>query len=125
MRVEEFAKMGKKECVNIGDKCTLHYYSDSCPAQVVSVSKTGKTAYIRTNKVESVGKEMGHQEWAFKEGVFETSHTDEQGNLQLAESPDNHTFFKITKRKDGCWRTSKSNIYVCFGQWKYYYDWGF
>lgn len=122
MRVEEYARMGSSKSPECGDKCTIHYYSDAEPAQVVKVSKTGKTIWIRKNVVtvqESSKGEMGHQDWDIHENEFE------KYGGKLAEKPDNYSYFRVTLRKDGSWRTSKSNLYIALGQWHKHYDWEF
>ena len=110
MRLEECCNYGSKETPKVGDKCTIHFFSDSHPAQVIRVSKSGKTMWIRENYVEadkSKKLEFGHQEWIIYENSFE-------GCEQ-----------RVTLRKNGVWRTSKSNCYVALGQWYYYYDYSF
>lgn len=49
MRIEEWAGMGSADKVEVDTKCTIHFYSDCHPCQVVKVSKSGKTCYIRRN----------------------------------------------------------------------------
>lgn len=128
MRVEEWAGMGQAPVVQVGTKCTIHLYSDAHPAEVVKVSKSGKTCYIRRNEVtkdpNSTGG-MGHQDWLFKEGDFMKVMNRETKELGLIEQPDNYTYYKVTKRKNGAWRTSGSNLYVAMNQWYSYYDWSF
>ena len=122
MRVEEFVGIGNEDAV-VGGKCTVHYFSDSEPCQVVKVSESGKTCWIRVNETTSNKSKgelgMGHQNWKFEEGVFVKC----RGNL--AEKPDNYSYFKCTKRKDGKWRTVGSDLYVAMGQWHKYYDWSY
>ena len=63
MRIEEYCGMGEKTPF-VGMKCTLHYYSDSEPATVTRISKSGKTVWVRENKTEADGTKengMGHQ----------------------------------------------------------------
>ena len=121
MRVEELIGAGSAKAPRVGAKCTIHYYSDSEPCQVVKAS--AKTIWIRVN--ESAADEskgglgMGHQNWKFEEGVFMKC------GGKLAEKPDNFSFFKATLRKDGKWRTTGSDLYVAMGQWHKYYDWSF
>jgi len=137
MRVEEFTKAGSNVTPVIGCKCTIHYYSDSEPAQIVKISKSGKTAWIRTNVVtvdpNSEGG-IGHQDWVIHEDEFCKIHDEWDAKTgkyikyekpQLAKNPDNFTFFKITKRKDGSWRTTGSDLYVSLNQWHKYYCWEF
>ena len=50
---------------------------------------------------------MGHQNWVLHENEFEGCE------------------MRITKRKDGKWRESRSDTLVVFGQWHEYYDWEF
>lgn len=110
MRIEEMLGMGSNEPPKVRDKCTVHYYSDSEPAQVIRVSKSGKTMWIRENKTEAdPTKEngIGHQNWLIHENEFEGAE------------------MKITLRKDGKWRESGSNLYVQLGRWRKYYDWEF
>ena len=110
MRIEEFCGMGSKELPKVGDKCTMHLWSDSDPCQITKVSKSGKTIWIRRNKTEhDKTKEggMGHQNWIIHENKFEGEE------------------MKITKRKNGQWRETGSNCYVALGQWHKYYDWSF
>ncbi len=128
MRIEEFAGMGSSKQVEVGMKCTIHFYSDCHPCEVVKVSKSGKTCYIRRNVViADPNKEggMGHQDWLFKEGDFMTVLDREKKKQVLADKPDNHTYYRVTKRKNGSWRTSGSDLYVCMGQWHNYFDWSF
>ena len=128
MRLEEWAGMGKAQKVEVGMKCTIHYYSDSHPAEVVKVSKSGNTCYIRRHEVTADPNSeggMGHQDWLYKEGDFMKVWNHETEKEELAEKPDNYTYYKVTKRKNGAWRTSRSNCYVAFGQWKEYFDWSF
>ena len=94
----------------VGDKCTMHLFSDSHACQVVRVSDSGKTMWIKRNKVEhEPGTEggMGHQNWLKHENVFEGDE------------------MKITKRKDGRWRETGSNCLVSLYVWHEYYDWSF
>lgn len=110
MRIEEAFRMGSPETPKVGDKCTMHLYSDAHACQVVRVSASGKTMWIKRNKVEhEPGTEggMGHQNWLKHENVFEGEE------------------MKITKRKNGAWRETGSNCYVALGQWHEYYDWSF
>lgn len=120
-----------------GMPCTIHYYSDAEPAQVVKISKSGKTAWIRKNIVtvdpNSEGG-MGHQDWVIHKDEFvkvgqefdkKTGMYIEYEEPQLAKKPDGFTFFKITKRKDGSWRTTGSDLYISLNQWHKYYDWSF
>jgi len=128
MRVEEFFKVGSNVTPVVGGKCTIHYYSDAEPAQIVGMSKSGKTLYIRVNKTESDASKdlyIGHQDWIIKENEFVTTCADDDGEPKLADKPDNHSYFKVTKRKDGSWRTVRSNLYVDLNQWKKFYDWSF
>lgn len=136
MRVEEMIKAGAEVPTN-GMPCTIHYYSDAEPAQVVKISKSGKTAWIRKNIVtvdpNSEGG-MGHQDWVIHKDEF--SKVGEEWDAkagkyidyeepQLAKKPDGFTFFKITKRKDGCWRTTGSNLFVQLGIARKYFDYSF
>lgn len=110
MRIEEACRLGSTETPKVGDKCTMHLYSDSHACQVVRVSASGKTMWIRRNKVEhEPGTEggMGHQNWLKHENIFEGEE------------------IKITKRKNGDWRATGSNCYVSLGMWHEYYDWSF
>ena len=110
MRIEEAARMGSTATPKVGDKCTMHLYSDAHACQVIRVSASGKTMWIKRNKVEhEPGTEggMGHQNWLKHENVFEGEE------------------MKITKRKNGDWRETGSNCYVALGQWHEYYDWSF
>ena len=110
MRIEEYTGSGSLDKVEVGMKCTIHFYSDADPCEVVKVSKSGKTCYIRRNEVcHDPSKEggMGHQNWLIHENEFE-------GDVM-----------KITKRKNGQWRETGSNCFVALGQWKKYYDWEF
>lgn len=65
MRVEEACGFGKGAKPEVGMPCTLHMYSDSQACEVVKVSKSGKTCWIRRNVVtvdpNSEGG-IGHQE---------------------------------------------------------------
>lgn len=133
MRVEEFFGMGSRETPKVGDKCTIHFYSDSHACQVVKVSPSGKTMWIRKNVVTvdpSSTREMGHQDWIIHENEFEKvlqnfKTLKEYGKPTLADEPDNFSFFKVTKRKNGNWRTCGSDNYVSLGLWHEYYDWSF
>ena len=128
MRIEEYFGWGCKPEIKVGEKCTIHYYRDSHPAEVVEVSKSGKTCWIRRNVVTAdKTKEggIGHQNWLFKEGGFMKIRVDGSEEPQLAEEPDNYTYYKVTKRKNGNWRTTGSDLYVAMGQWHNYYDWSF
>lgn len=110
MRLEEYCSSGSKETPKVGDKCTMHLWSDSHACQVVRVSKSGKTMWIRRNVVVADSTKelgMGHQDWIIFENEFEGGE------------------MKITLRKNGQWRESKSNTYVALGQWHEYYDWSF
>lgn len=110
MRLEEYNGYGSTDIPKVGGKCTMHFYSDSEPCQVVRVSKSGKTMWIRENKTEhDKTKEggMGHQNWLIHENEFVG---DER---------------KISLRRNGQWRESKTNTYVALGQWHKYYDWSF
>ena len=122
MRVEEAIKLTKSSA-KVGDKCTLHLYSDSHGCQVVKVSPSGKTIWIRRNVVTvdpSSSKGMRHQDWVLHENEFVTVEGGE-----LAEEPDNYSYYKATLRKDGCYRTTGSDLFVSIGQWHEYYDWSF
>ena len=133
MRIEELAGMGSNPKVEVGTKCTLHFYSDSHPAEVVKVSPSGKTCWIRRNEViadKTKDGGMGHQNWIFKEGDFmKVKHNaitfEDYDEPTLVDKPDNYTFYKVTFRKDGRWRTTGSDIYVAMNQWHNYYDWSF
>ena len=128
MRVEEFFWIGSTEKVDVGTKCTIHYYSDAHPAEVVKISKFGKTCWIRRNEVKAdLSKEcgIGHQNWLYKEGDFMKIHSSANIESHLAEQPDNYTYYKVTKRKNGEWRTSRSNLYIQMNCWHNYYDWSF
>lgn len=115
MRIEEFIGEGKTEVTN-GMLCTVHYYSDSEPFKVVRVSASGKTCWIRKLKVESPkNAEVGHQDWIITD-EFERPNVD---------NPDGFSYFKVTLRKNGRWRTSKSDLYVQMGIAHKYYDWSF
>ena len=110
MRVEEFGRMGSREAPKVGDKCTMHLYSDSHACQVVRVSPSGKTMWIKRNvvtadKTKELG--MGHQDWILHENEFEGDE------------------MKITLRRNGDWREEYSGTYVALGQWHEYYDWSF
>ena len=110
MRVEELAGMGSKATPKVGDKCTMHLFSDSHACQVVRVSKSGKTMWVKRNVVTAdKTKEggMGHQNWILHENEFEGGE------------------MKITLRRNGQWRETGSNTYVALGQWHEYYDWSF
>lgn len=94
----------------VGDKCTMHLFSDSHACQVVRVSDSGKTMWIKRNKVEhEPGTEggMGHQNWLKHENVFEGDE------------------MKITKRKNGQWRETGSNCLISLWYWHEHYDWSF
>ena len=52
MRIEEACGMSSTATPKVGDKCTMHLYSDSHACQVVRVSASGKTMWIKRNKVE-------------------------------------------------------------------------
>lgn len=115
MRIEEFIGEGKTEVAN-GMLCTVHYYSDSEPFKVVRVSASGKTCWIRKLKVESPkNSEIGHQDWII---------TDDFAHPDVNE-PDNSSYFKVTLRKNGAWRTVGSSLYVRMGIAQKYYDWSF
>lgn len=110
MRIEEFIKFGAGIKPEVGMKCTMHLYSDSHACQVVRVSPSAKTMWVKRNHVEvdpKCEKYMGHQNWLIHENEFEGRE------------------MKITLRKDGCWRETGSNIYVTLKQWDEYYDWSF
>ena len=110
MRIEEFCGMGSKELPKVGDKCTMHLWSDSHACQVTRVSKSGKTMWIKKNKVKvdpNSDGGMGHQDWLIYENEFEGDE------------------MKITLRRNGKWRETGSNCYVSLGQWHEYYDWSF
>lgn len=110
MRIEEAVGMGSRATPKVGDKCTMHLYSDSHACQVVRVSKSGKTVWIRRNKVTvspDSSRGMGHQDWVLHENEFEGDE------------------MKITKRRNGDWRETGSSTYVALGQWHEYYDWSF
>ena len=111
MRVEEYCGIGSKDTPKVGDKCTIHYYSDSEPCQVVRVSASGKTMWIKENLVEADPtkfNDVGHQNWIIHENKFESDRE-----------------IKVTKRKDGKWRIVGNHTYVALGQWHKYYDWSF
>lgn len=135
MRIEEFTKTSAGKVAKVHDPCTIHYYSDAEPAEVVQVTKSGKTIFIRALKTEvdpnSKG-EMGHQDWVWKEGDFvkireyfdkKTGEYVEFDTPQLSPEPDNYSFFKATLRKDGCYRTVGSNLFVQIGISRKYYCW--
>ena len=110
MRYEEYAGVGSDGIPKVGDKCTMHLFSDANPCQVIRVSASGKTMWIKENETEhDKSKEggMGHQNWLIHENKF------------IGDE------MRITKRKDGQWRESGSNCYVALSQWKKYYDWEF
>jgi len=109
MRYEELVNAAS-DVPKVGGKCTIHLYSDANPCQIVRVSASGKTIWIRENKTEhDPTKEggMGHQNWLIHENEFEGDE------------------MKVTKRKNGQWRTTGSNCFVVIGQWHKYYDWEF
>lgn len=110
MRVEEAIHAGNTDVPKVGDKCTMHLYSDSHACQVVRVSQSGKTMWIRRNEVTvdpaSPGG-MGHQDWVLHENEFKGDE------------------IKVTKRRNGDWRETGTNTYVALGQWHEYYDWSF
>lgn len=54
MTLDEYCNVGSTSIPKIGDKCTMHLWSDSNPCQVVRVSKSGKTMWIRENKTEQI-----------------------------------------------------------------------
>ena len=134
MRVEEFVGIGNEDAV-VGEKCTVHYFSDSEPCQVVKVSESGKTCWIRKNIVQADDSKgdccVGHQNWKIFENEFEKVCVEykpkyiEYKEPRLAERPDNYSYFKCTKRKDGKWRTVGSDLYVAMGQWHKHYDWSY
>lgn len=66
---------------------------------------------------------MGHQNWLFKEGDWMKVWNGEE--KVLADKPDNHTYYRVTKRKNGSWRTSGSDLYVQMNCWRNYYYWEF
>lgn len=110
MRIEEYCGMGSRELPKAGDKCTMHLWSDSHACQVVRVSASGKTMWIKRNRVEVDPKSsggIGHQDWLIHENEFEGDE------------------MKITLRRNGKWRESGSDCYVALGQWHEYYDWSF
>ena len=110
MTLSEYNNVGSTEMPKVGDKCTMHLFSDSNPCQVVRVSKSGATMWIRENKTEAdPSKEcgMGHQNWLIHENEF-------IGDVM-----------RITHRKNGQWRETGSNCFVALGQWKKFYDWEF
>ena len=131
MRVEELCGMGSRELPKVGDKCTIHLYSDSHACQIVKVSPSGKTIWIRRNVVTCENPEgAGHQNWNIHENEFVKVRTnfktqEDFENPILIETPDNYSFYKVTQRKNGAWRTSGENLYVALGQWHEYYDWSF
>lgn len=132
MRVEEKFNLGVGTPV-LNGKCTIHYYSDSEPAQIVKMSPSGKTIWIRKNIVEAdKSKELytGHQNWIIHENEFETvccnwKTGEEYDEMKLADEPDWSTYFKATLRKNGSYKTVGSDLYVSIGQWHKYYDWSF
>lgn len=110
MRAEELMNFQNTVIPKIGDKCTMHLWSDSHACQVTRVSKSGKTVWIQRNITTvdpSKENDMGHQNWVLHENEFEGCE------------------MRITKRKDGKWRESRSDTLVVFGQWHEYYDWEF
>lgn len=129
MRIEEFCGMGSNEKPTVGMKCTLHLYSDSHACQIVKVSPSGKTIWIRRNVLTCEKPEgAGHQNWTIHENEFVKVKTDFKTCKEFAEpvlidKPDNFSFYKATLRKDGKWRTSGDDLYVALGQWHEYYDW--
>lgn len=95
----------------VGDKCTMHLWSDSHACQVSKVSASGKTIWIKRNAVvadPSKENGMGHQNWIIRENKFESD--DEM---------------KCTRRKDGRFRESGSNNLITIGLWHEHYDWEF
>ena len=52
MRYEEYAGVGSDGVPKVGDKCTMHLFSDANPCQVVRVSASGKTIWIKENATE-------------------------------------------------------------------------
>lgn len=133
MRVEEACGFGKGAKPEVGMPCTLHLYSDSQACEVVKVSKSGKTCWIRRNVITvdpSSEGGIGHQDWVIHKGEFVKIWSDpktfkDYTEPQLANVPDNYSYYKVTLRKDGSWRTSKSNEYVQLGVAHEYYDWSF
>lgn len=108
MRIEEYCGMGEKTPF-VGMKCTLHYYSDSEPATVTRISKSGKTLWVRKNKTEADSTKengMGHQNWII--------HDELQGEEKR---------FFLTK--SGKWYNSGKTIYLQLGTHHKYYDWSF
>ena len=111
MRPEELMNLQSTVVPKVGDKCTMHLFSDSHACQVTRVSKSGKTIWIKRNKVTAdKSKEggMGHQNWILHENEFDSDYE-----------------MKVTKRKNGQWRETGSNTFVVIGQWHEYYDWSF
>lgn len=110
MRPEELMNFQTTVQPKVGDKCTMHLWSDAHACQVTRVSASGKTIWIKRNVVtvdKTKENGMGHQNWILHENELEGDE------------------MRITKRKNGRWRESRSNTLVIFGQWHEYYDWEF
>lgn len=100
----------KKVQPKVGMHCSVSFYSDVEPAQIVKISPSGKTIWIRFNRCEPAKKdlEIGHQEWK----IFENEFTKQD-------------MVRVNLNKDGTYRTSGTRNFVNLGEWHKYYDWGF
>lgn len=110
MRMEEKLREQTTIVPKVGDKCTMHLWSDAHACQVVRISASGKTMWVKRNVVtvdKNAENGMGHQNWILHENEFEGDE------------------MKCTKRKDGRWRESRSNNLITIGLWHEYYDWEF
>lgn len=92
----------------IGEGATVHIGSDSYPYTIIDVSDSGKTIYLRQDKVER---------------------TDSNGMSELQEynyfpNPEGEEI-KATLRKNGAWKTTKDNCPVTIGVRRRYYDFSF
>jgi hypothetical protein len=92
----------------IGEGATVSIGSDSYPYTIIDVSESGKTIYLREDKVERTDSN----------GMSEIQEYKYSPNLEGQE-------IKATKRKNGAWKTTGDNRLVSIGVRRRYYDFSF
>lgn len=90
----------------VGMGTTIVMFSDRFPAQVVRVSKSGKTCWIR----EVLSK------------IVSGSEQDGSATYEYGDVDPSSTEIKVYKSKAGSWRVSGSGRTVWLGKQRRYYD---
>lgn len=92
----------------IGQGATVSIGSDSYPYTIIDISESGKTIYLREDRVERIDSNGMSEIQEYK--YF----PDPQGKE-----------IKATLRKNGAWKTTKDNFRVSIGVRRRYYDFCF